>query len=498
MYEVALAFSVLCLGGVGFYFLRSPYFSLFHPLTFYIAFQGFIFVIRPIMALIYDYQYIYMAYQFTPSASDKLTVILASNLGFLAFAFFCLRSGSVEMVFKQDVFAIAERNRLSRTFMWVAAICVPIGAYSLATLWLDASQGVAHADMAMDMSTGVIISTKGNGYLAEAQLMLASCFAIVAWLFRFRLIALMPLLFFVVFRAGTGGRSPFVTAMVTVGLLYLYEHRRKVITLRVGLLLMGAVLLFNSIGTDRGDALRRWIVNDTSGSVYEAADLQMRPLEGMDFGNLEYFEYLVYAIPQRTQTYGYFLDVLQLFTEPVPRALWTGKPVGAPFNKIFLFDYGRPSGMTRSLPGQGWFSMGWLGVIIWCGLWGYGLGAIYRRFVQGPQNTVHTAAYMIFLPIMLVAFRDGSIVTVARQGLFFLGPVVLWYLIARYLGIPSAQAMRSAYLRKLRRVRAASELSGPASIAEQSRTALALPMRYLPDAVMRRRRALAPPGGGAA
>ena len=38
MYETALAFSVLCLGMVGFYFLRSPYFSLFHPLTFYMAF----------------------------------------------------------------------------------------------------------------------------------------------------------------------------------------------------------------------------------------------------------------------------------------------------------------------------------------------------------------------------------------------------------------------------------------------------------------------------
>lgn len=494
MYETALAFSVLCLGGVGFYFLRSPYFSLFHPLTFYIAFHGFIFVIRPILALIYDYQYIYRGYDFTPSASDKLTVIVAANLGFLAFVFFCLRSGSVAMAFKQDVFAIAERNRLTRGFIWVAAICVPIGIYSLAILWQDAGQGIAHADMTFDMSTGVITNTTGNGYLAEAQLMLASCFAIVAWLFRFRIVAMMPLLFFVVFRAGTGGRGPFVTAMVTVGLLYLYEHRRKVITMRVGLLLVGAVVLFNLIGVDRGDALRRWIANDTTADVYEQADLKMRPLEGMDFGNLEYFEYLVYAIPQRTQTYGYFLDTLQLFTEPVPRVLWKDKPIGAPFNRIFLFDYGHPSGMTRSLPGQGWYSLGWLGVIIWCGIWGYALGAIYRRYVQGPQNVLHTASYMIFLPILLVAYRDGLLTTVARQGLFFLGPVVLWYLIARYLGVPTAQAMRSAYLRNMRRTGQA-ELT---SIAAQSGTASTPSMRYLPAAVMRRRLALAPHSDGAA
>ena len=498
MYETALAFSVLCLGVVGFYFLRSPYFSLFHPLTIYIAFHGFIFVIRPILALIYDYQYIYRGYDFNPSASDKLTVILASNLGFLAFSFFCLRTGSVAMKFKQDAFGIAERNRLARSFIWVLAICVPIGVYSLATLWLDASQGVAQVDMAIDKGTGTIINTGGNGYLAEAQLMLATCSAMVAWLFRFRLVAIMPLLFFVIFRAGTGGRGPFVTAMVAVSLLYLYENRRKVFTLRVGLLLAGAVVLFNAIGTDRGDALRRWVLNDTSASVYEQADLKMRPLEGMDFGNLEYFEYLVYAIPQRTQTYGYFSDVLQLFTEPVPRVLWANKPIGAPFNEIFLFKYGTPYGMTRSLPGQGWYSFGWLGVIIYCGIWGYALGALYRRFVQGPQNTLQTAAYMMFLPVLIIGYRDGTLVTLARQGLFFLGPIVLWYFVARYLGIPTAQEMRSAFTRKLRHLQQAGELAEPSPGAGQSNPASTVSMRRLPAAVIRRRRALAPHSEGAA
>lgn len=498
MYETALAFSVLCLGVVGFYFLRSPYFSLFHPLTIYIAFHGFIFVLRPILALIYDYQYIYRGYDFNPSASDKLTVILASNLGFLVFSFFCLRTGSVAMKFKQDAFGIAERNRLARIFIWVAAICVPIGIYSLATLWLEASQGVAQGDMAIDKGTGTIINTGGNGYLAEAQLMLASCSAMVAWLFRFRLVAIMPLLFFVIFRAGTGGRGPFVTAMVTVGLLYLYEHRRKVFTLRVGVLLVGAVVLFNAIGTDRGDALRRWVLNDTSGAVYEQADLNMHPLEGMDFGNLEYFEYLVYAIPQRTQTYGYFTDVLQLFTEPVPRVLWANKPVGAPFNEIFLFKYGRPMGMTRSLPGQGWYSLGWPGVIIWCGIWGYALGALYRRFVQGPQNTLQTAAYMIFLPVLIIGYRDGTLVTLARQSLFFLGPIVVWYFVARYLGIPTAQEMRSAFARKLRHRQTTEAQPDPPQIAEQSGAAAVLPSSRLPAAVERRRRALAQLSKGAA
>jgi len=484
MYAAALALSVVCFLGVMVYFARSPAFSIFHRLTFYSAFHGFIFVFRPIVARINDFNQIYRGYQFTPSASDKLTVILASNLGFLAFAFFCLMSGNVAMRFKQDAFAVAERERLKPLLFWVLVICVPFGFYSLATVWNGAATtGMGYDAMIRDAGTGIYVNTKGNGYVAEAQLMLATCGALIAWLFRFRLLALLPLLGFVVFRAGTGGRGPFVTALVTVGLLYLYEHRRRLPSLRVSALLIAIVLMFNTVGNDRGLSIRKAIGNDSGSSIFYNSRANERWLEGMDFGNLEYFEYLVYAIPQRTHTYGYFLDNLQIFTEPVPRVLWKDKPVGAPFNRIYLMDFGRPIGMTRSLPGEGWYSLGWLGVLIWCGLWGYGLGLIYRRFVCGPQTTIKTAAYMLFLPIMIVAFRDGQLVTVFRQGLFFLTPVVLWYGLSRYAGVPSAVAMREAVLRRLGRGNAGSASSSDAADADPALAAL-------PPAVRRRRAAL--------
>ncbi len=498
MYEAALALSVVCFVLVTGYFVRSASFSLFHPLTFYAVFHGFIFVFRPIVVWLNDYSYVYRGYQFTPSPSDKLTVILASNAGFLAFAFFCLLSGNVAMRFKQDDFSHAERDRLKPLLLGVLAICVPISLYSLGTLWLGAASGSAYATMTMDAGTGVIINTQTNGYLTEAQLMLASCGALVAWVYRFRLLSILPLLAFAVFRAGTGGRGPFVAALVTVGLLYLYEHRRRIPSLRVMGLLIAVVIAFSSVGTDRGAAIRQAIGTDDT-SIFKADISNQRWLEGMDFANLEYFEYLVYAIPQRTQTYSYFLDSLQVFTEPVPRVLWAGKPVGAPFNKIFLFNYGRPIGMTRSLPGEGWFAWGWFGVFIWCSLWGYVLGLIYRKFVEGTQSAFKTAAYMIFVPILIVGYRDGTLVTIFRQGLFYLAPVGLWYLISRYFGVPSAAAMRAAAVRRLRRSAAGdaggetspAPSSSPAPPSERPDAALAV----LPAAVQRRRAALA--SGGA-
>ena len=484
MYAAALALSVICFALVVIYFIRSPSFSLFHPLTFYAAFHGFIFVFRPIVARINDFSLVYRSYQFTPSPSDKLTVILASNLGFLTFALFCLMSGNVAMRFKQDGFARAERDRLKPLLFWVLAICVPIGFYSLSKTWNGAASTGLGYDTVQDAATGIYTMTQGNGYLAEAQLMLASCGALIAWVFRFRLLALLPLLGFVVFRAGTGGRGPFVTALVTVGLLYLYEHRRKLPSLKVSALLVAVVLIFNTVGNDRGLTIRKALGNDTGSDVFYQTRANERFLEGMDFANLEYFEYLVYAIPQRTHTYGYFLDTLQIFTEPVPRTLWKDKPIGAPFNKIFLLDYGRAVGMTRSLPGQGWYSLGWVGVVIWCGLWGYGLGWIYRRFVEGSQSVFKTAAYMIFVPILIVAYRDGQLVTVFRQGLFYLGPVILWFWFAKYLGVPSAVVLRAAAVRRIARVRAGDQ---PAAQADAANPALAA----LPPAVQRRRAALA-------
>ena len=480
MYELALLLSLLTWMGVTFWYVRGPAFSLFHPLTFYILFHFVVFVFRPILAYFLIFEQIYLSYQFTPSASDKLTVILASNLGFIIFSIMCLRAGGAEMRFNKDANLDLERERLKPVFLWVFATCGPIGAYSLAKVWTGAATtGLGYEGMIRDAATGIFINTTANGYLVEAQLMLASLGAMFAWLFRFRLFALLPLISFVVFRAGTGGRGPFITALVTVGLLYLYEHRRRFPTMTVALLLVSLIPIFNAVGVDRGRAIREIIGTDTSSEVFYLKRDDEKFMEGMDFGNLEYFEYLVYAIPQRSGTYGYFLDSFQILTEPIPRVWWPGKPIGDPFARIKLFDYGSPIGMTRSLPGQGWFSLGWLGVVIWCGLWGWLLGTIYRKYVQSSQSTFQTLAYMLFLPILIIAYRDGQLITIFRQGLFFLAPIGLCYVYARLLGIASIQELRT-------------RMPGEAPAEQpQDGPVVAAMTAAVPPAVLRRRMALA-------
>jgi hypothetical protein len=496
MYDVVLALAALVFIAVSFWYVRSGYFSVYHPFTLYLAFHGFLFVVRPIVARAMDFRFVYLLYNFTPSGADKIDAILISIVGLLSFAFFCFRQGNLPMRFNIDAITIEERRALRLPFYLVGAICFPIGFYSLYRLWDASNNDMVLATMAMDKTTRILVNTEGSGYLKEAQLMLATCGAILAWLLRFRLLAVLPLAIFVVLRAGTGGRGPFVAAAATLGLLWLYERRQRWPSPRLLLGLALLLVVFNTVGVDRGRSIRQWFGTDKTLDHNYSGQPDLLPLEGMDFANLEYLEYVVYAVPQRTHSYSYFTEELQLFTEPIPRTLWAGKPFGSPIQMFNLFKYGNPIGMTVTLPGTGWAGAGWLGVIFWCGLWGYVLGLIYRKYALGPQSAFHTIAYMTLLSSLIVAYRDGGLVTLARQNIFYMAPILLWLVFARQMGIPSVGELRQLLaarvgrpMRRLTAHTAAGPLVPAAEAADGGGSPRPTP--WLPPAVARRRAVLA-------
>jgi hypothetical protein len=172
----------------------------------------------------------------------------------------------------------------------------------------------------------------------------------------------------------------------------------------------------------------------------------------MDFANLEFYEYIVHAVPQKTGTYGYFLDNLQIFTEPVPRVFWPDKPVGPPIQLFSLFDYGYPIGMTYSLPGEGWMQLGYLGVAIWCGLFGWFYGWLYNKFQRSSQSTIAVIAFLLAMPLSFQFFRDGLLLTLIKTHAWFLMPVLMIYGFARLSAVPLADDIRQmAYRRAAKR-----------------------------------------------
>ena len=130
MYELSLAVSAISFIVVLLLVARRPSFNIHNPLMIYLIFHFVIFVVRPIVAYIWTFDGLYAAYDFMPSMSDKTTVIYASNLGFLAFTFFCMQQGDVPMEFRRDAVDLDERRRLTQVFIWVWVICGPIALYS--------------------------------------------------------------------------------------------------------------------------------------------------------------------------------------------------------------------------------------------------------------------------------------------------------------------------------------------------------------------------------
>lgn len=450
MYPILLWASVAIFVVATVAYLRQSFSSVYHPISLYLVFHCIVFVVRPLFAYWRHYDFLYPVYGFAPSQDVKSTVIICANLGLLAFMAGAWKSGSEPLAFHQGPAEFAHRRRLIPAFVMVLALIAPLAIGSIYTVFTTGYQG-----MRLDVHTGVAVNTSGNGWLLEAQLMLVPLSVLIAWTFRFRWWSLLPLILFVTVRAGTGGRGPFIVACAAAGLLWMFDNRRRWPALWMFTLIVPLTAGFYILGQERG-AVRAFL---DDGKIIELRE-RTGFMETMDWANMEFFEYLVETVPRKTGTYGYFVDNLQVFTEPVPRAVWKNKPIGPPIKMFNLFDYGNPIGMTYSLPGYGWMQLGYLGVALWCALWGYCLGAIYSWFMRSRQGNFQVAMYFAFLPIFIIAFRDGGLVTIARTGVFYLTPVLVWMWMAQAMGIPDpSELARRAATRIVGRGRNGSEPS---------------------------------------
>lgn len=156
-----------------------------------------------------------------------------------------------------------------------------------------------------------------------------------------------------------------------------------------------------------------------------AALVVFRLHDSGDFANFDFLAYVVAAVPERTQTYTYASQYLQLFTEPIPRKLWPGKPAGAPVAFFSLNNYGDFIGRTVTLVGDGWMSGGWAGVLLTMAVAGGLLGLAHRWFWQHSANNMIAIVYLVGLAMLPQWFRDGGI-SIAKFFFWNLSPLVLW------------------------------------------------------------------------
>lgn len=418
MIEVALLSGLLSWLALGLWFFRHPQAALWHPASLYWLVHGFLFVLRPIWGWFNPFTFVHQLYGFTPSEAERATALWAAQLACAVFMVVAARIGRQAAVLDS---AALDRQR---TLLWPAALAAslllaPIALYAKLT---TIQQRIAeNGTMVLDARTGIAYNTQAIGWLAESQAFLMPIAVMIAFLGRFRPLALLPLAGFILLQASTGGRVTIIVGLLALVLLRTFARGRRwpgMATLGLG---VAALALFMALGADRGASVRALYTGNQVQTVAEGG----HALDHMDFASAEYVEYQVWLVPERSRTYGYFVDLLQVFTEPVPRVLWPQKPLGPPIQLIDYFKYAEPIGFTRSLPGYGWTQGGWLGVALWAALAGWLFGAVYQAFARRADRALIVLAYMIFIAGTLLFFRDGTLLTVLRFTPFYLGPVVL-------------------------------------------------------------------------
>lgn len=451
MYSLHLIFSCCLFLLISTCYVCSRYASIFHPLTYYLVFHGLVFVVRPCIQYTFDFNSIYLLYGFHPTFYTKHVALLITNIGLICFTLAVLSTGNATMRFvSYDRGVAGGADRGGRQLILVALACAPI---IISSIRLTMMTFTDYTTTQLNSSTieGRTLFTEGsNGYMFDANVMLGSIGVLIAWAYRFSILSLIPFGAFCAFRMGVGGaRWTFIMSSASLMLAYLYDRREKWPPLKFYLYGVLLLFIFSEIGSYRHVVLDLvWQApagyNDTKDDSYSS---RKGFFDDMDFGNLEFLEYLVTAIPEKTGTYDYFVNNLEIFTAWIPRNLWPNKPAGPPIEFFDLWDYGFPIGMTESVVGRGWMDLGVVGVVIWCSMGGAAWGFYYKWFAQSRQTRFEVATYAMMLPLSEAWFRDGALLTMVKFPLFWILPIILWLAVSKVWGVSGRQS-RTAPVRQ--------------------------------------------------
>lgn len=430
--------------------------SLFHPLSFYLLFHFIVFVLRPFMIqyLHFDGRWIYMGFKPTPEQFNF--TLFVTTIAMLIFTAVCWPLAKTELNFSKANFKDFTPAQ-TRAVLWSWILLGPWALYSAyysSNMFNYDSEGLmADPDsvkLTMDMTTGIVTFVNSTGYLTDAQTMLGPLSIMLMWRFRFTLWSWAPLVGFIFYRAFLGsGRWPMITMTLTLILLQILRNRKKWFQIRYVAILLPVFLLFQSVGFDR-NLIRDTITGvQTSRPQFRDDRTWLQKQDNPDFANFEFLAFILWAVPDRSHTYTYFTQYLQLLTEPIPRILWPEKPIGAPIKLINLNDYGNFIGLTNSIVGDGWVSGGWIALILTMSIVGGVLGIYHRHFWQKVDNPSSVMLYCTFLPLTIQWFRDGGI-TIAKFILFTLLPILVWQFFTRVIeeSVAESTAARSRLSRR--------------------------------------------------
>jgi hypothetical protein len=401
-------------------FLAGGEASLFHPVTWYLAFHGLVFVLRPILVHVFGFDFLWNYMGFHPTDEIFVRTLAVTSVGLVVFAAACLAMSRRKPSFTGQ--AVPELSpRQWRGLVMMTLLLLPMVGYSIFTT----RNGIAGERVG-----AVYINTNSVGYLNDAQFAIMPLLCIWLVATRFHWLNVLPVALYLGYRIWFGwARFTIVLFVVMVVAIYCWQRRKCWMPLWAVAAAVPLFLLFNLIGHNR-DVLKQLLSGEEVRTVeyYPGMTKEQKiktKYDNQDAANFDSLAFIIAVVPERTGTYSYGAQYLQLFTEPIPRILWKGKPRGAPVGFFDLNDYGNFLGLTPSLVGDGWMSGGLVGVIATLALVGGFLGWAHRWFWNHEQDSLRALFYLTALPMLAQWYRDGGI-SVAKFMLWSWLPLVMW------------------------------------------------------------------------
>jgi len=428
VFELALFGQALLWLVVVLVFLMTRQATIYHPLTIYLLFHFMVFVARPLLVQYLGIDGVWHYIGFNPSEQQLLRALAVSSFALVVISASTLAFGWFRTGFQASAPKPFSSEQVTALVV-VTLILLPLIGYSIRSL--------SSGGMVMERRGDIYVNAGATGYTLDAQLMAGPL--ICAWLAvkRFRGIALLPVIAYLAYRANYGGgRWTFVLLILALALVYAWQKRIKWLPLWAVLCAFPLFLLFDAIGNNRAfvqQALSGESRTQSADDGLRGKDKWRARLDTPDFANFDFLTFVVSVVPEQTGTYTYGSQYLQLFTEPIPRKLWPGKPVGAPVRSFNLNRYGNFFGMTVSMAGDGWNSGGWVGIAITMTLVGVLLGKAHRLFWRHCESNMVSLFYLIAMAMLPQWFRDGSI-SIAKLLFWNWIPFLLWVAVIWLLG----------------------------------------------------------------
>ncbi len=421
MSEILLLANLMASCLIAFVMYQGKRMTMADPVFWYSIFHFLVFVFRPFWVVLDNYDFVYNYIGFYPDFDDHLFTLSISLLGYFSFCFGAL---IVSFTFRRVIVLQEQSIRpdvLNKTIVfYVMFLLMPMALFSVYKTLQGASFD-GSSDVLMERIKGMAINVNGNGYVNEFRNVLPTIVLMFYVATRRSVLAVFLLLLFVFYRMYVGhGRFNIVMLFFGLVMIEYYVFGRKVLTPKMLFYGISVAIIFYLLGENRH--LIKSIF--TGESVVAENVVEKKFLEGMDFANFEYLTYILAVIPSKSETYHYGLQYLQLFTEPIPRILWSGKPVGPPIEFYNLMDFGNWLGLTQSTVGDAWQNGGVVGLFITMSLWGAGLSLLFRRFMRGSDFSKFV--WIVIVPYFLQMFRDGGVVTIFKFMLFSTFPFIIY------------------------------------------------------------------------